>query len=79
LLADGCEQVRARHVGRFGEPDLHGRLLQRVVLGAMVVDHERVTRNFPDGRGEVEVVAIYEVAGGLIARAWFRMGEPRLS
>lgn len=78
LLAEGREQVRARHAERFREPDLHGLLLQRMTLGSMVVDHERVVRNFPDGRGEVEVMAIYEVEAGRIARAWFRLGEPHL-
>lgn len=42
LLAEGRKQVRARHVERFREPDLRGPLLQRIVLGAMVVDRERV-------------------------------------
>jgi putative hydrolase of HD superfamily len=79
LLAEGREQVRTRHVGRFREPDLHGLLLQRMTLGSMVVDCERVTRNFPEGRGVVEVIAIYEVADGLIVRAWFRIGEPQLA
>ncbi|GLS76096.1 steroid Delta-isomerase [Oharaeibacter diazotrophicus] len=77
-LAEGAAAIRARHVERFREPDLHGRLLSRVVVGNLVVDHETVTRNFPDGRGEVEVVCLYEVSGGLIVRAWFRMGERRL-
>lgn len=78
LLARGAAAVRARHVARFQEPDLHGRLLHRIAVGGMVVDHEMVTRNFPEGVGEVEVVAIYEVAAGRIAKAWFRMGKPRL-
>ncbi len=78
LLAHGAAAVRARHLTRFQEPDLHGRLVQRIVAGGMVVDHEMVTRNFPEGVGEVEVVAIYEVAAGRIAKAWFRMGPPRL-
>ena len=27
--------------------------------------------------GEVDVVAIYEVTDGKIAKAWFKMGPPR--
>ena len=76
LLASGAEQIRARHEARFREPDLHGQLLTRTVLGNCVVDHERVTRNFPEGVGQVEVVAIYEVQGEKIARAWFLLGPP---
>ena len=47
-------------------------------MGELVVDQEIVTRNFPDGVGEVDVVAIYEVRDGKIIRAWFKLGEPRL-
>mgnify|MGYP001766771774 CR=1 FL=1 len=79
LLARGAAAVRARHVERFREPDLHGRLLSRAVVGDLVVDHEIVTRTFPEGRGEVEVICLYEVADGLIVKAWFKIGTSRLS
>src|SRR5688572_8230567 len=62
LLAQGAAAIRERHIIRFKEPNLHGELIKRVVLGNMVVDHERVTRSFPEGPGQVEVIAIYEVA-----------------
>jgi hypothetical protein len=78
LLAKGAAEIRARHVERFREPDLHGALLTRIVVGNVVVDHETVQRNFPEGRGEVDVICIYEIEGGKIAKAWFRMGERRL-
>lgn len=47
-------------------------------MGNTVVDHELVTRNFPEGKGQVEVICIYEVQDGKIAKAWFKMGERRL-
>lgn len=78
LLARGAAAVRERHMERFREPDLHGRLLHRAVVGNLVVDQEVVTRNFPEGLGEVAVIALYEVEHGRIARAWFRMGPRRL-
>ncbi len=78
LLADGAAAVRERHVERFGEPRLFGKLHQRIVVGDVVVDHETVQRSFPEGPGEVEVIGIYEVREGKIARAWFKMGERRL-
>lgn len=78
VLASGVEELRARHVERFKEPHLFGRLLSRIVVGDLVVDHESVERSFPQGRGSVEVVAIYEVRGGQIAKAWFKMGAPVL-
>ena len=75
LLASGAAQIRERHVARFKEPSLHGALLQRMAVGNMVVDQEKVTRDFPEGSGHLEVIAIYEIADGKIARAWFKMGE----
>jgi len=78
VLAEGAAAVRARHVERFQESNLHGRLLSRSVVGNIVVDHETVTRTFPDGPGEVDVLCIYEVERGKIAKAWFKLGQPRL-
>lgn len=78
LLAQGHAQIRERHVLRFQEPDLHGRLVKRMVMGNMVVDQEVVTRNFPEGRGTLEVIAIYEIVAEKIVKAWFRMGPKRL-
>jgi len=76
ILADGAAEIRARHVARFEEPDLYATLVSRMSLGLAVVDREIVTRNFPDGRGRVDVIAIYHVEDGRIARAWFQTGEP---
>ncbi len=70
--------MRRRHVDRFKEPNLHGRLLKRITVADVVVDQETVTRTFPDGPGEVDVIAIYEVENGRIAKAWFKMGPSRL-
>ena len=78
LLAQGAAELRERHVARFQEPVLFGTLLSRIVVGTLVVDHETVQRSFPEGPGEVDVVGLYEVEVGRIARAWFRMGERRL-
>ncbi len=78
LLASGATAIRARHVERFKEPNLFGRLLTRVAVDNIVVDHESVTRSFPEGPGTVEVIAIYEVTGGKIVSAWFKQGQPVL-
>lgn len=77
LLASGVADIRARHIERFKEPNLHGKLLNRVAVGNVVVDHETVVRDFPQGTGEVDVICIYEVENGKIAKAWFKLGEPR--
>lgn len=79
LLAQGIAAIRERHVVRFQEPNLFGRLIHRMALGTMVVDQEVVTRTFPESPGEVDVIALYEVEDGKIARAWFKLGTPRLT
>lgn len=78
LLASGVDAIRERHVERFREPDLHGQLLHRLNVGNMVIDHETVRRTFPDGIGEIDVVCIYEIENGKIAKAWFKQGERRM-
>ena len=74
LLADGAAQIRERQAVRLREPNLHAALVQRMVMGNLVIDHEKVTRTFPEGTGRIEMVAIYEVRQGKIARAWFAFG-----
>lgn len=78
LLATGAAEMRARMAVRFQEPDLHARLLQRAVMGNIVIDHEEVTRNFPEGRGSVDMVAVYEVVDGRIASASVQVSNQRL-
>lgn len=78
LLATGHAEMRPRFAARFQEPDLHAHLLQRAVMGNIVIDHETVTRNFPEGRGQVDLVAIYEVADGLIRSQTVQASNQRL-
>ncbi|MBB3021623.1 hypothetical protein FHR70_004725 [Microvirga lupini] len=78
LLAEGAQQIRERYVVRFKEPNLFGQLIHRMNVGNLVIDREVVTRTFPDGPGRVDVIAIYEVDGGKITKAWFKMGAPVL-
>ncbi len=78
LLATGSAAIRERHIARFTEANLHGRLMQRMVMGNRVVDRETVTRTFPEGTGRLEVTALYEIEGGKIAKAWFMMGAKTL-
>jgi hypothetical protein len=74
LVAKGTAALRERFLIRFQEPDLHAALLRRIVTGNYVIDHEWVTRNFPDGRGTQELTMIYEVKNVRIARAWCLVG-----
>ncbi len=78
LLASGAAEIKERHVVRFKEPDLFSHLTARMSVANLVIDREVVTRNFPEGPGEIDVIAIYEIEHGKIAKAWFKMGTPRL-
>jgi len=53
---------------RFNLPNLHAALLNRMVVGNQVIDHERIV-----GVGEhpVDAAAVYEVVDGLIQTVWF--------
>ena len=73
-LAHGHDQIRPRYIARFTEPDLHARLLSRLVMGNFVTDLELITRNFPEGVGTLEMLCVYEVVDGRIQRASFAPG-----
>ena len=64
------KQAFAKHYdeNRFTLPDLHAEVVNRMVAGNTVVDHERITGLQP---GVVEAIAVYEVSGGLIRNVWF--------
>jgi hypothetical protein len=53
---------------RFSLPNLHAELVNRMVFGNKVIDHERVS-----GLGDLpsEVAAIYEVTPHGICKVWF--------
>lgn len=53
---------------RFNLPGLRAEIVNRIVLGNKVIDHERI---WGIRDGPIEVAAIYEVVEDLIARAWF--------
>lgn len=75
LLCNGASQLRERMTARLSDPLLHARLINRVVMGNTVIDHEEVTRSFPEGPGKIELVAIYEVRDGKITAARFISGK----
>ncbi|RBP46091.1 hypothetical protein DES53_102477 [Roseimicrobium gellanilyticum] len=78
LLASGAAQLRERFIARFSEPNLHAKLIKRLVMGEVVIDHEEVTRTFPEGTGRLELVAMYEVRNGRITAARFISGTKTL-
>ena len=64
----GQEKLREVYRARFSSPNLHATIVNRMVLGNKVIDHERVVgiKETP-----IEAVAVYEVADGLIRTVWF--------
>ncbi|MFG6467073.1 nuclear transport factor 2 family protein [Roseateles sp. BYS87W] len=56
---------------RFNLPGLHAELVNRMVFGNKVIDHERVHGVEPHPQ---EVAAIYEVTPQGIAKVWFVSG-----
>ena len=78
LVASGHAEMRARTAPRFTEPNLHAKLIQRSVMGQVVIDHEEVTRTFPEGPGRVELVCIYQVRDGKIQTGSFVFGDKTL-
>jgi hypothetical protein len=78
LVASGNAQIRERMAVRFQELNLHARLIKRAVMGNVVIDHEDVTRTFPEGTGRVELVAIYAVREGKIRTASIVVGAKTL-
>ena len=53
---------------RFALPDLHARLVNRIVSGNIVVDHEEIT-GLPEGRRSA--IAVYDVVESRIRTVWF--------
>ena len=53
---------------RFTLPNLHAEVVNRMVAGSTVVDHERITGL---QAGVVEAIAVYQVNEGRISAVWF--------
>ncbi len=53
---------------RFNLPKLHAEVVNRMVVGNIVVDHEHVT-GLQDG--VMEAIAVYQVTDRMISAVWF--------
>ncbi len=70
VTIQGAAAYRAKYVQVFAEfPQNRAELVNRILVGNTVVDHERVTR--APGGDSFQVIAIYTLAGGKIARVDF--------
>lgn len=68
------KQAFAEHYrkNRFSIPELHAELMNRMVFGNKVIDHELVHGVEPK---PMEVAAIYEVTPRGISKVWFLSGK----
>src|SRR5205809_2711657 len=64
----GMQQLREVYKARFSSQGLHAEIVNRIVIGNKVIDHERVVGI---EKNAVEAVAVYEVADDLIQAVWF--------
>jgi hypothetical protein len=68
--AVGRDAVRAIYAELFASsPELHSELVHRSVIGARVIDHERITGR-AGSDGVLELAMVYEVGLLGIRRAW---------
>ena len=70
LIMSGKTQMRSRYTGMFKQlTDLHCTLVNRMVLGSVVIDQEYVI--FDKSRPASEVIAMYKIAHGKIQEVYF--------
>ena len=69
VTQEGAGQIRERYGAMFAQyPQNKAHIVSRMVVGDVVIDHERVDRS-PELR--LEAIAIYTVRDGLISRVDF--------
>jgi hypothetical protein len=71
LSLKGREDFRSRYVERFKSEGLHAIAVHRAVVGSRVIDHERVWLEGPGKSDPIDLVVIYTVRDGVIARVDF--------
>ncbi|MGF7217918.1 imidazolonepropionase-like amidohydrolase [Spirosoma lacussanchae] len=70
LIGKGKEAMRKQYSGMFERVTLlHCELVNRMVVGNTVIDHERVT--FAADKPPVQAVAIYKIENGKIRKVYF--------
>lgn len=78
LSFKGQAAFRARYAGRFKSDGLHAIAVHRAVIGERVIDHERVWLTGPETSEPTDLVVVYTVRDGLIARVDFiKEGSPQ--
>lgn len=76
LLMKGTAQIEDFYGSkRFNDPKLHATIAKRIVMGDMVIDHEKIVLTYPEGPGRLEAIAIYEVHAGKITKVTLIRGQ----
>jgi uncharacterized protein (TIGR02246 family) len=75
LMMSGRAQIAARYQALFEMARPQAKLVNRIAMGDLVIDHETVTTFGEPGPAKAEAVAIYQVRNGLVANAWFSMAN----
>lgn len=66
----GKDAMRTRYAGMFqNTPDLHCKLVNRMVMGNTVIDQEEV--QIKKGEPPIHAIAIYKIRGNKIAEVYF--------
>ena len=80
LLMKGRAQIQDYYGTKvFMDPLRHAIIENRIVMGNIVVDHEKVSLTFPEGPGQMEAIVIYEVSAGKIVKATLVRGKKTLA
>lgn len=70
LKSKGKEKIRPTYSSMFKKyPDLHCELVNRIVKGNTVIDHERIT--LTKGAKTFEAIAIYKIENNKITKVYF--------
>lgn len=69
VILKGKEELKEKYYERFKVLKVHAELVNRIVIGNKIIDHEYVTGLKRDEI--VKAVAVYEIEDSLIKRVWF--------
>ncbi|MBD1398856.1 nuclear transport factor 2 family protein [Pontibacter sp. JH31] len=70
LTYQGRDELHSRYGAMFAStPDLHCEVVNRIIAGDVVIDHEKVQRK--KGQPRTDAIAVYRVQDGLIVEVTF--------
>jgi imidazolonepropionase-like amidohydrolase len=69
VMANGRDEISEHYGTLFSEsPELHCRIINRLVRGNIVIDEEKITGIL--GRDSLDALVLYEIKEGLITNCW---------